>query len=81
MCDCPVLLYVGRLIGSELLALKEGLVQVDLPVMTVAVERAVKEVMTKCSDMQERDGLVFQTTAARIKNPYSDWNRLCGGVK
>ena len=44
--------------------------KVDLPAMSVDVERGVKEVTrvaTKCADSQERDGAVLQTITARSK--------------
>ena len=71
-----------RLNGPQLLALMDEPLQVNLPVMTVAVERAVKEV-TRAATMsinpQVRDGIVFQTISARTRNPYASRNRVLGG--
>jgi hypothetical protein len=71
--------FTLHLSGLQLLALVEDPLQVNLPVMSVAVERAVKEVTRaamKCTSSKQRDGIVFQTLAARLKNPYEDRNRL-----
>jgi hypothetical protein len=68
--------------GPQLLSLLEQPLQVNLPVMSVAVERAVKEVTRaakRSSDSKVRDGIVLQTIAARIKNPYKDRNQIYGG--
>ena len=71
-----------HLSGPKLMALMDTPLQVNLPVMSVAVERKVKEVTRaskKNSNSLERDGIVFQTVAARAKNPYQNRNRVNGG--
>ena len=74
----------SHLYGPQLLKLLDTPLQVDLPVMSVAVERAVKEVTRaaiKCSDSRERDGIIFQTMVAREKNPLKNRNRVKSGKK
>ena len=56
-----------------LVGLLEEPLNVDLPLSTVAVERAVKDTTVAarvCADPAEQDGFTFQTTAARAKHPY-----------
>ena len=68
-----------RLGGPQLLSLLETPLKTDLPNMTVAVERAVKEVTRvadRASSAMERDGIVFQTVAAREKFPRENRNRV-----
>ena len=61
-----------HLSGPQLVSLLETSLQTNLPVMTVAVERAVKDVTKvagKASSAIERDGIVLQTIASRNKFP------------
>ena len=71
--------------GPQLLSFLTSPLKTDLAVMSVAVERAVKEVTRvaeKASSAVERDGIVFQTISSRQKNPYENRNRVrSGGVK
>jgi hypothetical protein len=67
--------------GLQLLALEEKPLETGLPVMSVAVERAIKDttaVATRCADPVQRDGLVMLTQGARKKFKYSDRNRVWG---
>ena len=68
-----------NLSGPQLLSFLTSPLKTDLPVMSVAVERAVKEVTRvaeRASSAVERDGIVFQTISSRQKNPYEDRNRV-----
>ena len=78
----PLTMNLNR---PQLLAFLTSPLKTDLPVMSVAVKRAVKEVtraVVKDSSAVERDGIVCQTISSRQKNPYKNRNRVrSGGVK
>ena len=68
-----------NLSGPQLLSFLTSPLKTDLPVMSEAVERAVKEVTRvaeRASSAVERDGIVFHTLSARQKNPFEDRNRV-----
>ena len=67
------------LTGSQLLAFLEEPLELNLPACSVAVERGVKDVTEaalKCTDSDERDGIIFQKIQARNKNPYKNRNKV-----
>ena len=68
-----------NLSGPQLLSFLTSPLKTDLPLMSVAVERAVKEVTRvaeRASSAVERDGIGFQTISARQQNPFKDRNRV-----
>lgn len=65
--------------GPQLMALEDKPLEVGLPMTSVAVERAIKDVTaaaTVSADSLERDGFIFQIRGARAKNPYQNRNRV-----
>ena len=67
------------LTGSQLSAFREEPIQLNLPACSVAVERGVKDVTEaalKCTDSDQRDGIIFQKIEARKKNPYKNRNKV-----
>ena len=55
--------------------LLEEPLSIELPLSTVAVERAVKDITAAarvCTDPAEQDGVTMQAIAARARHPYSD---------
>lgn len=72
------------LTDDDITGLLEEPLSIELPLSTVAVERAVKDITAAarvCTDPAEQDGVTMQAIAARARHPYSDRDRRrgCGG--
>ena len=65
--------------SADLEALLLNPLQVDLPLATTSVERAVKQVTsaaTRCSDPSEQDGCSFLAESARKRNTFAERDNL-----
>ena len=73
--------FTRYLSGPKLMAFHQTPLKLSLPACSVAVERGVKDVTEAalvCTDSRERDGLVFQKSKSREKNPLTRRNKVWG---